>query len=316
MPGPRVLITGVASQMGAALAARLAADPGAGDVVGVDTRALEADLAERIDLIAADLRSSDLTARIARSGAEVVVHNDVLQLPEPGRPASTLHDLNVIGTLQLLTACDALPGLRALVVRGSAAVYGSEPGAPAFFTEDDADRFPRRTRFQRDVGELEDLVAAFARRNPGVRCTVLRMQPIVGHGADTAVCRWLSTPVAAPTVLGFDPRVQLLDATDAVGAMHAAALAPVAGAVNVAAADVVPLSRVLRAVHKRSWPVAGPLWGTVVGAARSAARRPPLPDEVERWLRHGRAVDTARMRDELHYEPRRTTVEAAKAVEA
>lgn len=313
MPGPRVLITGVASQLGAALAARLAADPAVERVIGIDTRPLEADLAERIDLVAADLRAPDLAARLAGTGADVVVHVDVLQLPEPGRPAGALHDLNVIGTLQLLTACDALPDLRALVVRGSAAIYGAEPGAPAFWTEDDAGRFPRRTRFQRDVGELEDLVAGFARRHPAVRCGVLRMQPIVGRGADTAVRRWLSTPVAAPTVLGFDPRVQLLDAADAVGALHAWALDPVAGAVNVAPDDVVPLSRVLRAVHKRAWPVAGPVWGTVVGTARSVARQPPLPDEVERWLRHGRAVDATRMREELRYEPRRTSVEAAKA---
>ena len=54
--------------------------------------------------------------------------------------------------------CDGLPTLRAIVVRGSASIYGSEPGAPAFFTEEDADRFPLRTRFQRDIGELERLV--------------------------------------------------------------------------------------------------------------------------------------------------------------
>ena len=65
---------------------------------GIDTRPLDAALAERIDLIATDLRDPGLGGRVAGSGADVVVHNDVLQLPEPGRPARTLHDLNVIGT--------------------------------------------------------------------------------------------------------------------------------------------------------------------------------------------------------------------------
>ena len=69
----------------------------------------------------------------------------------------------------------------------------------------------------------------------------------------------------------------------------------------------------LRATHTRALPVAGPLWGTVTGAARRAAGQPPLPPEVERWLRHGRAVDTTRMRDELGFAPERTSVEAAKA---
>ncbi len=314
MAGRRVLITGVAGPLGAPLAARLAADPAVERVVGVDTRPLDAALAERIDLIASDLRDADLVTRLAGAEADVVVHNDVLQLPEPGRPSSTLHDLNVIGTLQLLTACGAMPALRALVVRGSAAIYGAEAAAPAFWAEDDS-RFSRRTRFQRDVGELEEIVDGFARRHPGVACTVLRMQPIVARGADTAVGRWLDSPVAVPTVLGFDPRVQLLDADDAVGALHRAALAPVAGPVNVGA-DVVTLGRLLHAAGLRALPVAGPLWGTVTGAARRAARRPPLAPEVERWLRHGRAVDTRRMRDELGFSPARSTVEAVRAAVA
>ena len=94
--------------------------------------------------------------------------------------------------------------------------------------------------------------------------------------------------------------------------LHRAVLAPVAGAVNVGA-DVVALGRVLRSTHTRAFPVAGPLWGTVTGAALRAAGQPPLPPEVERWLRHGRAVDTTRMRDELGFAPERTSVEAAKA---
>jgi UDP-glucose 4-epimerase len=312
MAGRRVLITGVAGPIGSALAAQLSEDPAVERVIGIDTRPLQAGLAERIDLIAADLRAPDLARRVARTGAQVVVHNDVLQLSEPGRPASRLHDVNVIGTLGLLTACASLAGLEALVVRGAAAIYGSEPGAPAFRVEADAREFPLRTRFQRDVGELEDLVDGFARRTPAVVCSVLRLQPIVARGADTAVGRWLTTPVAAPTVLGFDPRVQLLHAADAVGALHAAALAPVRGPVNVAAPDVVVLSRLLRAAHRRAIPIAGPVWNTVVGASRNAARRRPLPAEVERWLRHGRAVDTRRMRDELGFTPGRTTIEAAQ----
>ena len=63
-------------------------------------------------------------------------------------------------------------------------IYGAEPAAPAFWREDDlppgADREKLRTRFQRDVAEIEQLVAVFARRRPDVACTTLRMQPVVG----------------------------------------------------------------------------------------------------------------------------------------
>ena len=233
MAGRRVLITGVANAFGSRLARCLADDAGVERVVGVDTRAVDPELAERIDVVQADLRSPDLPPVVRAAAVDTVVHNDIVQFPEPGRPRATIHDVNVIGTLQLLTMCGGLPTLGAIVVRGSAAIYGSEPSAPAFFTEEDADRFPLRTRFQRDIGELERLVGAFARRHPAVTCTVLRLQPVVGRDLDTPVTRLVRAPVV-PTVLGYDPRVQLLDAEDAIGALRRAVLRPVRGPVNVA----------------------------------------------------------------------------------
>ena len=124
-------------------------------------------------------------------------------VPRAGRPRASLHDVNVIGTLQLLTVCDGLAALRAIVVRGSAAIYGSEPAAPAFFTEDDADRFPLRTRFQRDIGELERLLGAFARRHPAscARCCgCSRSSGATSTRRSTASCaRPWSPPCSATT---------------------------------------------------------------------------------------------------------------------
>ena len=141
MPGRRVLITGVANFWGAALAAHLERDPEVEHVVGVDVRPPAVSL-RRTRLIEADLRSPELGDALRGVDVDTVVHNDINQFAEPGRTARQLHDINVIGTLQLLAVCERLPRLRALVVRGSAAIYGSEPAGPAFFTEDLARRYP------------------------------------------------------------------------------------------------------------------------------------------------------------------------------
>ena len=89
-----------------------------------------------------------------------------------------------------------------------------------------------------------------------------------------------------------------------------AVLHPVRGPVNIAADGVVSLSRALRHVRRPGLPIAAPLWGTVVGAARRVAGQPALPDEIARYLRFGRGVDTTRMRDELGFRPRHSTLEA------
>jgi UDP-glucose 4-epimerase len=312
----RVLITGVSGPLGSRVAQRLAADPHIEHVVGIDTRTPPAPLADRITYVEADLRrGADLARTLKAAAPHVVVHHDIVQFPEPGRSARALHDLNVIGTLQLLAACGDVPGLRALVVRGSASIYGSAADAPAFFTEDLARGATLRTRFQRDVGELERLVEAFARRHPAVICTVLRLQPVIGATVDTPIMQLFRAPVV-PTFLGFDPRLQLLLDEDAVGAVAAAVAVPVRGAVNVAGDGTVSLARSLRRLGKPGLPIASTLYAPTVAALARAGLVPPLGEDVIRYLRNGRGVDTTRMRRDLRFVPTHTTAEAIDAVAA
>jgi UDP-glucose 4-epimerase len=311
----RVLITGVSSPLGSRLATRLAGDPAIEHVVGLDTRRPPGALADRIAFVEADLRKGGLAGTLKAAAPHVVVHHDIVQFPEPGRSVRTLHDLNVIGTLQLLAACGELPGLRAVVVRGSASIYGSQPDAPAFFTEDLARTGALQTRFQRDVGELERLVEAFARRHPAVTCTVLRLQPVIGAAIDTPIMRLFRAPIV-PTFLGFDPRLQFVLDDDAVGAVAAAVRGPVRGPVNVAGEGTVSLARTLRRLGKRTLPIAAPAYGATVGVLARLGGIPALNDDVVRYLRNGRGVDTTRMRRELGFTPTHTTAQAIDAVAA
>ena len=80
---------------------------------------------------------------------------------------------------------------------------------------------PLRTRFQRDVGEIENYFETYSRRHPDVTCTMLRYQPAIGPSVDTQVTRYLSLPVV-PTYLGFDPRLQFVHEEDALDAFVAA----------------------------------------------------------------------------------------------
>jgi UDP-glucose 4-epimerase len=309
----RVLITGVSGPLGARLATRLAADPGVEHVVGIDTRRPPAPLAGRIAFVEADLRRGDLGPILEVAAPHVVIHHDITQFPEPGRSRRQLHDLNVIGTLQLLAACGEVTGLRQLVVRSSAAIYGSAPDAPAFFTEGLARSATLRTRFQRDIAELERLVDAFARRHPATVCTTLRLQPVIGTTLDTPIMSLFRSPVV-PTFLGFDPRLQLLLDEDALGALVAAVNTPVRGPVNVAADGTVSLARMLRRLGKRALPIASPVYAPAVRALARAGVVPPTDDDVLSYLRFGRGVDTTRMRADLRFVPTHTTVEAIDAV--
>lgn len=308
----RVLITGAANRLGTVLAAELLADPETELVVGLDTRTPEIEPDDRFVHVEADLRSPDLVKLITPHRIDALLHNDLLQFPEPGRSARMLHDTNVVGTLQLMAAAAAQPTLRTVVVRSTATIYGSEPNAPAFFTEDMAERSPLRTRWQRDAAESEKLVTALARRRPEVTCTMLRFQPILGRTLDTPIMRLVSSPII-PTWMGFDPMIQVIHGDDAVEAMVVALRRPVRGAVNVAAADTVSLSRVLRRLGKTALPLLPGAYSTVLSVAARMGM-PRMDEDTARFLRYGRGVDTTRMRADLGFEPALSSIGAIELV--
>jgi UDP-glucose 4-epimerase len=297
-----VVITGIASHWAAELARRLERDPTIDFIAGIDTTEPASDL-ERTEFIEADIRNPVLARILPVTEADTVVHCGFLWYPEPGKSARALHDINVIGSLQLLAACERTPTLRSLVVRGSAAIYGSEAAAPSFFTEDMARRYPLRTRFQRDVGELEGYFDNFARRHSQVTCCLLRYQPEIGPGLDAPLVRYLSLPVV-PTQLGFDPRMQLLHAEDATGALLTATLSPVRGAVNVAPSGTISLTRALRLAGRPTLPVPHPLFAPMFAQLGRWLGAADLYTDGVQLLRHGRGVDNARLRSELGYQPR------------
>ena len=287
--GRRVVIIGVAGHWGSALAARLERDPEISYIAGIDTREPEIQL-ERTEFIEADIRNPLLSRILPGTEADTVVHCGILWYPEPGKPARALHDINVIGTLQLLAACEKTESLERVVVRGSAAIYGCEGAVPFFFTEDLARRMPLRTRFQRDISELEEYFSNFARRHPEITCCMLRYQPEIGPALDTPLARYLSLPVV-PVQLGFDPRLQLLHTHDATEALRAAIHNPVRGPVNVAPAGSVSLSRILRLARRPSVPIPHPLFEPTMSRLSERLGVGRLLGDGVRFLRFGRGVD-------------------------
>jgi UDP-glucose 4-epimerase len=295
--------------MGARLALRLEEDPEFEHVAGLDVRAPR-EAGAGLQFIEADIRDPGLAAVLLRERVDTVVHNQIVRRPGRGISPREMHDINVIGSLQLLAACEQAPGIETIVIRGSAGIYGAEPRAPQFFGEEMAHMFPMRTRFQRDIAEIENYFGGYSRRHPHVCCTMLRYQPAIGPQLDTQITRYLSLR-ACPTYMGFDPRLQLVHHDDALDALVAAIKRPLRGAVNVAGPGTVGLTRMIRLAGRQALPIAAPLFDAFTQGTRRLGM-PPFSDDFRRLLRHGRAVDTSRLENEIGFKPRLSTLAATE----
>lgn len=326
-----VLVTGVSRYLGALAAARLAADPDVVRVLAVDTTPPQGEAAallfhrpeagtdaatrpaaagrfpgDKIEFVRANIQNPLIAKVIIGSEADTVVHMAVqVSAARSARPATK--ELNVIGTMQLLAACQKAPALRKLVVKSSVAAYGVSARDPAMFTEETAPREMPRGGYAKDVVEVEGYVRGFSRRRPDVAATVLRFAPFLGPRADTALTRYFSLPVV-PTALGYDPRMQFIHTDDALEVLHRSVAEDHPGVYNVAGEGVLLLSQAIRRAGRVPVPVPEPGLSALAGFGRRSGLIDFSIDQLD-FLVHGRVVDTTRLVAEFGYRPR-PTVEA------
>lgn len=310
-PPSVVLVTGVSGFLGGHLAARLAANPDIDRVLGVDTVPPPRDLLKRMgraEFVRADIRNPLISKVISSASVDTVVHASLSASPGSAGGRATMKEMNVIGTMQLLAACQKATTVRRVVLKSTTAVYGSSPRDPAVFDEATGPKDLPSGGYAKDAAEIEGYLRGFRRRRPDVTTTVLRFANFIGPRIDTVLTRYFAMPVV-PTVFGFDARVQLLHEEDALAVLERAATHELPGVFNVAADGVLMLSQAIRRAGKVAVPVPSGAVGPVSRVLRGARVVDFSPEQM-RFLNFGRVVDLHRLRDEFGFVPRWTTTQA------
>ncbi len=308
--GRVVLVTGVCRDLGGRFARRISADRDVDKVIGIDVVPPRQDLGA-VRFVRADIRNPVITKVIATEDVDTVVHLGVIATPSGAGGRTSMKEINVIGTMQLLAACQQAAGVRRLVVKSSATVYGSSSRDPAMFSEDMAPKQLPRSGFAKDSVEVEGYVRGFARRRPDVEVTMLRCANLIGPRIETTLTRYFELPVI-PTILGFDPRLQFCHEEDALTALHHATLAGIPGTFNLAGDGVLMLSQAVRRLGRPSVALPSVALASI-GSVNPPARAADLSAEQIAFLTHGRGLDTTAMRDVLGFTPLHTTAQAFDA---
>lgn len=295
----RILVTGVARWWGALVVQRLVEDPDVAEVIGIDIREPRYDLG-RADYLKLDVRHS-LIGKLVRSvGIDTVVHT-LTRIDSFDLDPRRAHEMNVIGTLNLLAGCagEGSP-VRRFVLKSSGHVYGSRFDLPAGLREDHRLDSGSRHQFVRDIVEVESYVSDFAVRNPGIAILVLRFCNSLNPQEPQPLARYLDLEVV-PTVAGYDPSLQLIHRDDCVEAMTLAVKRGPAGAYNIAAPGVEPLSALLDGAGKLHAPLLPPIGLELAAYAIRKAGMAFLSPQLLDLLRWGRSLSTAKAARELGF---------------
>jgi UDP-glucose 4-epimerase len=171
-------------------------------------------------------------------------------------------------------------------------VYPITSNAPRFQQESD-ETDASTGSIAASLLEAETYARDVAVRAPHLNVSVLRLQQLSGSDARGPLADLLMQPVL-PSVIGFDPPLQLLALDDAARALTFAGQLELAGIYNVASSGVVRLSEAKVELERRALPVL-PI---EAGALAPLARRlqlPYVPEGMLDLLRFGQTLDTSKL---------------------
>jgi UDP-glucose 4-epimerase len=306
--GRRVLVTGLSTFWGGRVAQAMEQDPDVDVIIGLDTHEPRVEL-ERTEYVKADQSYSILNRIVQATQVDTILHTFLI-VDSTRMSGRALHEINVIGTLNLLAAAGAAGSpVRQVVVKSSTLVYGSSWQDPVWFKEEMTRTRGARTRVERSLLEAEGYLHDFAEDNPHVVVSLLRFSNVLGTDIVTPVSQALSLP-AVPSILGFDPLMQFVEEDDVVRCLEWVMREQVPGIYNVAGDGRITWSEVASICGKRMFPLPPVL--TNLAVAPLARLGLDLPPEMLDLIRYGRGVDNRRLK-RAGFEYRYTTAGAVES---
>jgi UDP-glucose 4-epimerase len=309
----RVVIVGASGNVGTSVLRALVDEPRVEQVVGI-ARRLPAMRWAKTRWVQADVVSDDLTDEFR--GADTVVH--LAWAIQPSHEEDPLHAINVDGSRRVFrAAAEARAG--ALIYASSIGAYSPGPKDDAGVDESHPTDGVETSFYSRHKAaaerQLDELEAEF----PELRVVRLRKALVFKREAATEIRRYFIGPLlpgwlVRPELIPFVPdieglRFQAVHSYDAGDAYRLAIVNDVRGAFNIAAEPILDPDELADLLGAKTVPVPASAVRAAAEATWKAHVQPSPPGWVDMAL-NVPIMNTTRAREELGWEPRRTSREA------
>lgn len=288
-----ILVTGIASRLGRMLARALHTDF---DVIGIDQRGSRF-VPKNVTVHAVDVRRRPAEDVFRRNRIDAVVH---LGDDSVRRKPSDRVSPRVTQARRVLDLCQ-MHEVPKVVLLSTALIYGPNPSNDNYLTEDAPILAGQRFSTMRDAVEIDLFSGTFFWQHPEADTVLLRPVAIVGR-LPNVPSRYLGFR-AIPTVLGFDPMVQVVSPEDVIQALVLSLKPGVRGVFNLAGPKAVPLSMIIEKLRKKNVRLPEPFFHRIAAAVVGVPTRAVPRNEID-YLKYVCMVDDSRARSILGYSPK------------
>ncbi len=300
-----VLVTGAAGYLGSLLVAELAAR--GADVVALDVREVPPERRKPGVVYAArDIAAPGLGALLRAHGVAVVAHLASIVTPPKDGGRELGYRVDVLGTKNVLTACEEA-GVGKIVVTSSGAAYGYHADNPAWLTEDHPLRGNEEFPYSHHKRLAEELLAERRRTTPGLKQVVFRVGTILGETVDNQITALFEKPFLISIRGSESPFVFIWD-QDVVGALVEAVMTDKTGVYNVAGDGALPMRELAGLTGQRLLALPAWLLAGALAVLKPLGLTRYGPEQI-RFLRYRPVLDNRKLKEEFGYVPKKTSRE-------
>ncbi|HKZ50860.1 MAG TPA: NAD-dependent epimerase/dehydratase family protein [Dehalococcoidia bacterium] len=299
-------ITGVSGYFGKKTVLALEEEPAVARILGLDV-ASPGFSSAKLSFIPMDIRSPDMAQALREAEIDSVLH--LAWIFDPIHSYRRMYDVNVNGTLNLLTACKQA-GVKHIVFLGSTTCYGAHADNPEWLQEDRPLRGNWGFPYARHKVLAERLCDDFEKANPHIALTRLRTCIVLGRNTDNFIkALILMRGPRHALVRGHNPDIQFLHEDDLATLLRLVLRERPRGIYNAAPDDAMPIRQVADIAHNPvfeypHWlvrPMFALLW---------YLRLVPVPASYLPFIMHRWTASNARIKRELGWRPLYSTREA------
>ena len=302
MPGQRVLVSGMGSELGSLVAVKLEAESWVGSLVGIDADPPRRRMRKAEFHLLAPSQRDRIVEVVTAFNPHVVINISVW---EPDARAG-LHDarnFTADAATAVIGAAAECPALECVIVRSGIEVYGRHRGTPT--RPDESAPLAPTTEFGKMLTQLEQHSSVLGTRN-GVALGTLRLAPVLGKHVPSPLGRLLRQPIVPYSSLADSPFAVVQDG-DAADAFVNAAARRLNEPLNIVAHGAITTLQAALRGRRIPLPLLGPGWGLAGRLSHIAGA--PIPDHVIEVMHRGRLADGARAIEVLGSAPTFSTPE-------
>jgi UDP-glucose 4-epimerase len=307
--GPAVLVTGAAGYVGRLCIEALAQRRNElSALVALDwAETPPGNRVEGVVYETGDICDPGLTDLCRKHGIDTVIHLASIVRTPKGAPTDLAYRVDVLGTKNVLDACEAVDAKR-LIVTSSGAAYGYHPDNPAWLDENDPLRGNDEFEYSKHKRIIEDMLAEWRTTHPELRQIVFRPGTIVGDDVHSPVTDLFEKPVILG-ILGSDSPFVFIWDHDLVTCLVDAVFSSSVGVYNQAGDGALTPREIARLLKKPYVPLPATLVRGLLWALQRVGLTENGPERVK-FLRYRPVLSNKRLKEELGYVPELTSRQA------